>query len=268
VQNELPSQGPAYPIESVDNALRMLWYLREHPSVTVSAASAHLGVARSTAHRLLAMLQHHGFVRQSAGSKTYVPGRALLEIGLAAVGNLDLRNVARPEIERLSLQVRETVHLIVLEGTATLVIDSVESPETLRVSARTGGSLPPHCTASGKVLLAELSPGELRDVVGPDPLERLTPDSIGTLAELEAELARVRECGYATNMGENEPGIVSVAVRIPVPGERPAALAIAAPSTRMSDERIPVAAAEARAAAARIAARMEGRPAEPSQAAV
>lgn len=251
--------GPAYPIESVDKALRLLWYLHAQSSVTVSAASDHLGVARSTAHRLLAMLQHHEFIRQDQGSRAYVPGRALLEIGLAAVGHLELREVAQPEVDRLSHEVRETVHLITLEGTRTLVIYSVESTEALRVSARTGGSMPPHCTASGKVLLSQLAPGKVADVVGPDPLEQLTPDSIATLAELAQDLDAVRRRGYATNIGENEPGVFSLGVGIPLPGGRPAALAVAAPSTRMPDERLPLVVAAARATADRIAARMDGR---------
>lgn len=257
--------GPAYPIESVEKALRLLWYLREHPSVTVSAASEHLGVARSTAHRLLATLAHQGFVRQEPASRSYLPGRALLEIGLSVVGNLDLRNAARAEVDRLSREVGETVHLIILEGDKTLVIYSVESTEALRVTARTGGSMPPHCTASGKVLLAQLRPEDVRDVVGPDPLEKLTPDSIGTLAELEQELEQVRRRGYATNVGENEPGVVSLGVGVLLPDRSPAALAVAAPSTRMDEQRVPLVVAQAHGAAERIAARLQAESVEPAR---
>src|SRR5215475_12021196 len=78
-------ERPAYPIASVDKALRLLMLFREQTTVRLSEASAHLGVAHSTAHRLLAMLAYHGFVRQERDTKAYVAGPALIEVGLAVV---------------------------------------------------------------------------------------------------------------------------------------------------------------------------------------
>ena len=79
-----PGQPPAYPIASVDHALRLLMLFRDRPRVRLSEASEYLGVAHSTAHRLMAMLAYHGFVRQEPGSRAYLAGPALVEIGLAA----------------------------------------------------------------------------------------------------------------------------------------------------------------------------------------
>ncbi len=254
--------GPAatYRIESVDKALRLLWLLQERPHMTVSDASAELGVARSTAHRLLAMLQEHGFATQDVATRAYLPGRALLEIGLSAVRNLDVRSVARPELETLVGDVRETVQLVLLKGDRTLVIESVECAEIVRVTGRTGGSLPPHCTSAGKSMLARLSDEEVRALLGPEPLEGLTDRSISTYAELDADLARVREAGFATNFGENEPAVAAVGVAVRVPrGSSPTAITVTAPFDRLKPDRAPVVAAAARDAAERIAARLEGR---------
>src|SRR6266704_6869809 len=102
------SRAPAYPIASVDNALRLLMLFRDTPRVRLSEASEHLGVAHSTAHRLMAMLAYHGFVRQEPGSRAYVAGPALVEIGLAAVRELDIRLHARPVLESLAASLRET----------------------------------------------------------------------------------------------------------------------------------------------------------------
>jgi IclR family transcriptional regulator, acetate operon repressor len=249
----------AYPIESVDKALRLLRHIHSEATVTVTSASAELGVAPSTAHRLLAMLQHHGFARQDRDTKAYMAGRAMLEIGLSALARLDVRAVARPELQALVSEVRETVQLVILQGPRTLVVDAVETTEAVRVSARTGGSLPPHCTSAGKVLLADLAFEEVAEMLGPDPLEQLTPNSIGTLAELEDELERVRERGYATNFGENELALAAVAVAIPVPkGAIPAAITVSAPAMRLTDANAPEVVAAARAAAERISARVEG----------
>lgn len=248
---------PAYRIESVDKALRLLHLFRKKPSWTVSEASEELGVAPSTAHRLLAMLQWHGFVHQNPGSKAYMSGRAMLSIGLAALHELAVRNVARPEIEELSHAVGETVHLIVLQGSRTLIVDAVEGEQVVRVGARVGGSAPPNCVSAGKVLLSAMTDRQVGALLGPDPLPQMTERSIGTLAELYDELEEVRRLGYATNFDEHEFGATALAVPIPVPpGVIPAALTVNAPSSRLPRERIPEVVATARGFADRIAAKL------------
>jgi DNA-binding IclR family transcriptional regulator len=245
---------PAYRIESVDKVLRLLWLLRDERRLTVSEVSDRLGVARSTAHRLLGMLVSHGFVQQDRATKAYMPGRGLFEIGLGALGSLDVRREARPELQRLVGELRETVMLIVLQGQRTLVVDAIESDEVVRVSARTGGSMPPHTVSAGKVLLASLDPAHVRALLGPEPLERRTKDSITTYAELEAELDEVRERGYATNFNESEPGLSAISVGVPVPpGVIPAAITVSAPSARMSLRRMASLVAATQVAAERIA---------------
>src|SRR3984885_7893121 len=99
---------PAYPIAAVDNALRLLKLFRGQPRVRLSEASEYLGVAHSTAHRLMAMLAFHGFVRREADSRAYVAGPVLTEIGLAAVRELDIRLHARPALEQLATTLGET----------------------------------------------------------------------------------------------------------------------------------------------------------------
>jgi IclR family acetate operon transcriptional repressor len=249
---------PAYRIESVDKVLRLLHMFEDRPRWTVSEASDALDVAPSTAHRLLAMLQWHGFVHQNPGSKAYVPGRALLAIGLSALRQLTIRDVARPEMEELAKQLQETVHLIVLQGPRTLIIDAVESQQVVRVGARVGGSAPPNCVSAGKVLLAELTDRQVAALIGPDPLPQMTRRSIGTLAELKPVLAEVRRQGYATNIDEHEHGATGVAVPIRVPdGLTPAALTVNAPSVRLSADRIPAVAALAKQMSERISAKLE-----------
>jgi DNA-binding IclR family transcriptional regulator len=249
---------PAYRIESVDKALRLLHMFSEQPRWTVSEVSEALGVAPSTAHRLLAMLQWHEFAHQEPGSKAYVAGRALTVIGLAALSHLAVRDAAHADIEALSRELRETVHLIVLQGARTLIVDAVEGDQVVRVGARIGGSAPPNCVSAGKVLLSQMTSRHVAALIGPDPLPQRTSRSIGTLAELTADLARVRDRGYATNFDEHESGATGISVPIPVPpGLTPAAITVNAPSARVPTERIPVIVAAATAAATRIAAKLD-----------
>ncbi len=202
-----PGQEPAYPIASVNNALRLLLLFRSQPRVRLSEASEHLGVAHSTAHRLLAMLAYHGFVRQEQDSRTYVTGPALVEIGLAAVGQLDIRRHARPALERLAGALGETVHLAVLEGGNVRYLDAIESSRALRVASRTGSVLAANCTASGKALLAELPDAELSAMfAGGTALPRLTARSISSRARPAGGVAEGRARGRVRGQPGGERG--------------------------------------------------------------
>jgi IclR family acetate operon transcriptional repressor len=242
VQNESQAaRRPEYPIASVGNALTLLSLLGERERVRVADAARELGTARSTAHRLLAMLEFHGFARQDPATRAYVPGRALIEAGLGALGSLDIRAYARPVLERLVEETDETVHLVVLEHGDVLFLDSVETSRTLRIGSRTGRLMPAHCTAAGKAVLSQLSPGELHGLYPGDRLEPMTPRSLPSLGALEAELVEVRRRGYATNFGESEPEVAAVAVPIPAGADsRPAAVTVSAPVTRLDADRVPV----------------------------
>ena len=236
--DEPAGQRPAYPITSVDNALRLLMLFRGQPRVRLSEASEHLGVALSTAHRLMAMLAYHGFVQQDQDTRVYVAGPALVEIGLAAVRQLDIRMHARPVLERLAADLGETVHVAVLERGNIRYLDAVESSHALRVAARTGSVLAATCTASGKALLAALPDGEVAALFPDDAsLVTLTAKSITTRSGLLKELRAIRERGFALNREESEEGVASVAVPVPGPRSVPvAALVVSAPVSRMTDE--------------------------------
>src|SRR5262249_48040347 len=106
-----PGVGPQYPIESVDNALRLILLFRDRRSVRVSDAAKELGVAPSTAHRLLAMLVHHGFVAQDSETRMYTPGSSLIDLGVAMLDLSDLRTTAWPYMAELAAKVDETVSL-------------------------------------------------------------------------------------------------------------------------------------------------------------
>jgi IclR family acetate operon transcriptional repressor len=255
-----PGQPPAYPIASVDSALRLLKLFRGTPRIRLSEAAEHLGVAHSTAHRLMAMLAYHGFVRQEAGSRAYLAGPALVEIGLAAVRELDIRRYARPVLESLAASLGETAHLVVLEGGNVRYLDAVESPRALRAASRTGSALAANCTASGKALLAELSDAEVSAIFADQAeLTALTARSITSCPRLLTELRKVRERGCAVNVEESEEGMASVAVAVRGPREQPAAaLAVSAPVWRMTGPVTDTIAAELRERATWLESQLRG----------
>ncbi|MEX0427723.1 IclR family transcriptional regulator [Nocardioides sp. DS6] len=206
--------SPQYPIESVDNALRLLWLLSAQRSLRLTEASQYLGVASSTAHRLLAMLQYRGFVRQNPSTRAYEAGPSLDRIAFALLRRLDIREQARPALERLNERSGETVHLGTLEGTTVTFLESIESPKAVRVSSRAGRSMPAHCTSTGKAMLATMDDEHLKVLYPEEELLRMTPNSVGTRSELIAELEGVRRRGYAFSNEESEESVCSVAVAV------------------------------------------------------
>lgn len=225
---------PQYPIESVDNALKLLLLFVERPRVRLTDASTYLGVASSTAHRVLAMLQYRGFVRQDRDSKAYEPGPALATIAFATIRQLDIRARARPVLETLNAKLQETVHLGRLEGTQVHFIDSLESPRAVRVVSRAGRAMPAHCTSNGKASLSLLSLEELQQLYPSEQLEALTPKSLTSRTALEKDLKTVRRRGFATSNEESEEGVASVSVPVDSPSGVHYALTVSLPVHRMT----------------------------------
>jgi DNA-binding IclR family transcriptional regulator len=229
--------APQYPIESVDNALKVLLLLGERNELRLTDVAEYLHVATSTAHRLLAMLQYRGFMRQDPRTRAYLPGTALTGVAFSILQRFDVRDTLHPFVESLNNELGETVHLAILDGTTVRFIDAIESPKATRVASRLGNQMPANCTSTGKALLAGLPPEELKRLYPEEELPRLTPHSISTRSALERELVKVRELGYATSNQESEDGVCSVAVSFP-PTHTPFRLAFntSVPVYRMTDE--------------------------------
>ncbi|OSC40666.1 IclR family transcriptional regulator [Mycobacterium decipiens] len=227
--------APQYPIESVDRALQLILLFGEQPEIRLTEATRYLGVASSTAHRLLAMLQYRGFVRQDAMSKAYYPGPALTDVAFSIFRRIDVEGTARPVMRRLCERLRESVHVGMLDGAIVRFIAGAEGPTTVRVGLRVGRTMPAHCTSTGKAMLAQLSDTQVSQLYPDEDLECITPHSIASRTDLLKELSRIRRRGYATSRGESEEDVASVAVpiRTQAPGLR-LALNAAAPTNRLS----------------------------------
>jgi IclR family acetate operon transcriptional repressor len=227
--------GARYPIESVDRALSVILAFEESESLTIAEIARRLGVSRSTAYRLLSVLEHRGFVRQDPRTKRFHGGMALLRVGLAAARRSDIRATLRPTLEAIVTEVNETGHIVVLDGADAFFLDCVESSKTIRAASRVGTSLPAHVTASGKVLLAHLPAAERDRLIG-RKLVAATPQSQTSVAALRRELETIRTRGWATNDGESEPGLRAVAVfvdNIATQTGIDAAITVAGPADRI-----------------------------------
>jgi IclR family transcriptional regulator, acetate operon repressor len=222
----MENHAPPYPIQSVDYALQLLLILKRDGVLRVSEAAAELGVARSTAHRLISMLRFRGFVEQ-ARDRTYRAGSAFADLGGGPNAATALLGIARPHLVRLTEKAGETSNLMIRVGADVQFIDSIESKKALRVGSRVGVRLAARLTSGGKVLLADL-PFEEVALLHPG----LADDDLGTL---KRTLAAVRRQGFGTNVQESERGVVAAGMAVRgMDGSAIAAVTLSAPTVRFN----------------------------------
>jgi DNA-binding IclR family transcriptional regulator len=251
-------ESPAYPIRSVDNTLQILLMLQEQPTLRVSDVATRLGVARSTAHRLLAALVHRGFVARHPETRHYHPGAVLWELGLTAVASLERGHLADRHLRWLSQETGETCHLMTLEGTDSRFVAGSVGELRGHVASSVGIRLPAHTTSGGKYLLAHLRPNTLATLYSARPAA-LTERSIVALPSLGAELAAIRRRRFATAFNESQDGVVALAVGVWGPSDQPvAAMALAAPAARLKRDGIPELLRPLRTAASRLTEELGG----------
>lgn len=227
--------GPTQPVAAVDHVAQVLTLFRDHPDLRVTDVADRLGIARSTAHRLLKTLAQRGIVAQDRDSRRYRLGPVLIEVALASIDQLDSRRRVRHHLRDISQELGETVSLVGLEGPYCRFIDGEEGTNESHTAIRTGGLLPAYALSGGKVLLAALSEEEVRRLYRPG-LRGLTGRTVVDMEDLLDELAAVRANGYALNREESAIGLSAVAVPVVArTGRVVAALVLSAPSRRFAN---------------------------------
>ena len=187
---------------------------RDHSEWRVSDVAQALGIAKSSAHDLLSSLTTIGLLSQTDEGR-YRLGWKLVAMSETLLATSELRTVAHPVMERLMHVYQETLHLAILEKGKVVYLDKLEGKQTIRVELTgLGTHLYPHCSGLGKVLLASLPSSCVEDIIKADGLPRFTDQTIVTPERLKAELAKVRERGYAYDLGEIIPDLRCVAAPI------------------------------------------------------
>jgi len=235
-------------LRGVERAVALLNRFTVEPSLDLNAAARHLNVPRSTAYRVLRSLETGGLIVYDRERRSYHLSLALARLGQAALSRMDLRSAARPYLERLARETGESAFLLVVQGRAAVVIDTVTSEAPLKLTYPVGTPWPLHAGASNKVLLAHLPP-EVVDEILAGPLPRITARTTTDPGRLRAELERIRRLGYAYSKGELTPGVVGVAVPVLYGDQLLGALAVAGPSSRLPGARVPAVVRELRVAA-------------------
>jgi DNA-binding IclR family transcriptional regulator len=201
--------------------------------LSASALSQTLKLARPTVYRILASLIEHGYVTRDRAC--YRLSFKLLDLGHRVLKATDLFQAARPALLELEVTCRATIHLAAPEGGRMVYLDKLEGAGPFCANSRIGASVPMHCTALGKAVLAFLPTPSVETIVATHGQPRRTPRTIVTWVALERELERVRRRGYALDDVEMEDGVRCVGAPVFDYRGRPvAALSVSAPTSRMS----------------------------------
>ena len=242
--------------QAVDRAARLLAeVVHSADPMTFTGLSATTGLAKSTTSRLLLALERNGLVRRDDHGR-FLPGEMFVSFAWRGGAEAGLIAVAQPFLERLGKATGETINLGVSSNGMVEQIAQVDSKYLIGGTNWVGMSVPLHCSALGKVLLAygaaQLPPEQPGQ---PDKLERRTGKTITTEAALRAELAGVRARGYAVTDEELEPGLVAVAAPIyGYDGGVVAALSVSGPASRLARDGLAAAAGQCTEEAAGLSA--------------
>ncbi|MDT4893374.1 MAG: hypothetical protein QOE97_2409 [Pseudonocardiales bacterium] len=222
---------PQYGIDSVDHALHLAAVLQQEGPLRVSEAAERLGVARSTAHRLLAMLVYRDFAEQDA-DRRYVAG-PVLRLPARPEPVAALRQAALPHLRTLMETSGETANLVVVVDVQARFVATVECPHILRVGDREGRTLPAHLSSAGRAVLAARSDAEIMALYA-------SPDSpVADVPSLLRELHRVRRSGFALNNQRTEAGLTAIGCAVrSAAATVTAGLSIAMPTARYHRDRL------------------------------
>ncbi|MCL6590206.1 MAG: IclR family transcriptional regulator [Firmicutes bacterium] len=235
-------EGEGETVQAVKRALLLLEILaKEAKAMSISELSKKSNLKLTTVHRLLNTMMSREFIEQDETTLQYRLGIKAFEVGNAALATNDLRMSAQPSLKQLAQQVNETTNLAVLDGSEVVYIDQLESTNIVIVKmfARVGNRGPAYCTGTGKVLLADLTPEEIRERFRNTQFIKFTPRTITNIEELLIALAKIREDGYALDFSERDEGVTCVAAPIRNYENRVcAAISVSGPAGRMTEERI------------------------------
>ncbi|MEU0312100.1 IclR family transcriptional regulator [Nocardioides sp. NPDC006273] len=215
---------------AIDKAVSLLLSFGDQAStgLGVSELARRAALSKSTAFRVLGMLERNGVVEKV--DRSYRLGSRLHDLGtkVYSAEHEALREVLTPFLADLYEMTHETVHLASLHGTDVVYLAKLFGHRRVPSPSRVGGRVPAHCTAVGKVLLA-YSPSAF-DTVTAAPLRALTSRTLSDATVLAAQLVRIRQEGIAFDDQEAAPGLNCVAVAVFGSDGRPlAALSVSGP---------------------------------------
>lgn len=205
--------------------------------VSLQSLVADTGLPKPTLHRMLQQLEGAGLLFRQGDGRLYGTGTRLRRLAENLLLNSTQHGARHAVLRQLVEEVGESCNITALSGNEVVYLDRVETPEPLRFYLRPGSRVPAHCSASGKMILSQLSPAQRNKLLGHADLRRYTPNTVTSLDDLELEFTRARRDGFAIDDEEFLPGLICLAVLVPaVSGRSNMCVAAQAPVMRLSAE--------------------------------
>jgi IclR family transcriptional regulator, acetate operon repressor len=196
------------------------------------------GLPKPTLHRMLQQLENSGMLLRDSDGRHYGTGPRLRRLAENLLLHDTHHGARHAVLRQLVQEVGESCNITALSGSEVVYLDRVETAAPLRFYLHAGSRVPAHCSASGKVLMAQMSPAQRRRLLAHAPLEQYTANTKTDLDALEEEIRQVRKEGYALDDEEFLPGLLCIAVRVPREGgPSNLCIAIQAPIVRLSADR-------------------------------
>jgi DNA-binding IclR family transcriptional regulator len=215
--------------------------LAAEPELGVTELGKQFGWSKASVHRILQALVETGYAEQVPETEKYRLTTKLFRIGSAVIHRTGLTQAALPVMEDLFEKTRETINLAILDGSDVVYVQKIETEALIGENIRVGSRFPAHCTALGKVLLADLPEHALDELLGGMELVQRTPNTITQEQALREALSSIRQRGYAVDREELSLGLQCVAAPIrDSSGKAIAALSVSGPVTRRTDDDLPL----------------------------
>lgn len=221
-------------LKSVQTALNVLETVATRQPVGVSEVARRLEITKMTAQRCLQTLHLSGWIKMEGDrpQTRWVITSKAFSIGRHVAENGNLREIAMPIMKKLWEKTKESVHLVIAEERRALLLERLETPQTVRLVLPLGGSAPMHTVASGKAILAFYDEKSFDQYIAAG-LEKFTEFTIVEPAKLRKQMAQTRARQWA--IAVNELAIGASAAASPIfdhKGKVVASLTISCPTSR------------------------------------
>lgn len=195
-------------------------------------------IPKPTLHRMLQQLESAGLLERSGDSRQYGTGVRLRKLAENLLLNDTFHGARHGVLRSLVNEVGESCNLTALSGSEVMYLDRVETPAPLRFYLHSGSRVPVHCSASGKLFLAGMTPVQRQRLLAHTKLEAFTPKTLTNLDALEEEIRQVKRQGFALDNEEFLPGLLCVAVLVPsASGRSNLCVAVQAPVMRLPPDK-------------------------------
>ncbi len=204
-----------YIVPGLQRGLQILQaFNRDRPNIGAPEIAKELGIPRSTVFRLMQTLEFMGFLEKLENSSEYRLGVGVLSLGFEYFASLEVTELARPILEKLRDDTGFSAHLVIRDGWDVVFILKAAAKDTFSNSVNVGLRLPAHSSILGRMLLADLSDAELKQVFPVGELTKFSDQTPTTLAEMTKLLQEDRKNGYAVGASYFQSGIGSISAQV------------------------------------------------------